>query len=783
MEDLVFISYSTADKPVADAICHKLEEQDIRCWIAPRDITTTDWAGSIMDGLRRSRVFVVVISHNSILSPEVTKEVTEATRTCQYLLPFKLDTDALSNRLRYHLGPCHWLDAVDPPLEKRIDELVQRIEHLSEEDAVYMNRDRMRLSDRMLYPRGLFVGRETEVTEIAQRLSEEHVLFLQGMGGLGKSEIAKGYAKAARERYENVIFADYATDLRDLVCELPIENLNRADGETQELWFRRKLEAFHLLSSERTLLIVDNFDVDEDPDLENLIACPAHFLFTTRNDHSDYSTLHVGPIRDFASVQKIFSSHYGRPVKAEEQSVVDQMRRVVGCRRITVELIAKQMKASFLKPEQMLERLRSTGVNTRLKEKVKREGVEEKRTSFDYIRQLFTLSGLSEAERHLLEVLCLVPRSGIPAPQLGQILELEDFDAVNSLVGKSWLSLDEDTDLLQLHPVICDVVKEELKPTLLSCQDYIRGLWLNMKMCWFFTKEERLQSYPLVLQILLDFPDPVPELWEELSGFTNIGWQCWDYQRSQFYTERYYQKALGFFGVADRRTARAAFYVASSYHNAGDDVSAEPWYRRAAESHEAAEDFGGELAQAYVRVGRCAKSRGDLEEAQRYYDKAAALYQELEERKIYPPGWSTPNGYLDFLDDLSRLELIKGNYELSIQYAQRCYDGLMQKFGEESTNSAYALLDLGECYSRLGEYDQAEDYLRRALEINLTHNGKDNLQTLQCREALGDNALRQGDREQARTIYAELYMDTEKSFGAENPQSLRIRAKWEELEA
>ncbi|MFP4660789.1 MAG: TIR domain-containing protein [Halanaerobiales bacterium] len=34
----VFISYSTRDKHVADAVCNALEYNKIRCWIAPRDI-------------------------------------------------------------------------------------------------------------------------------------------------------------------------------------------------------------------------------------------------------------------------------------------------------------------------------------------------------------------------------------------------------------------------------------------------------------------------------------------------------------------------------------------------------------------------------------------------------------------------------------------------------------------------------------------------------------------------------------------------------------------------
>jgi hypothetical protein len=34
----VFISYSSKDKPVADAVCAGPEGRGIRCWVAPRDI-------------------------------------------------------------------------------------------------------------------------------------------------------------------------------------------------------------------------------------------------------------------------------------------------------------------------------------------------------------------------------------------------------------------------------------------------------------------------------------------------------------------------------------------------------------------------------------------------------------------------------------------------------------------------------------------------------------------------------------------------------------------------
>jgi len=34
----VFISYSSKDKTVANAVCATVENRKVRCWIAPRDI-------------------------------------------------------------------------------------------------------------------------------------------------------------------------------------------------------------------------------------------------------------------------------------------------------------------------------------------------------------------------------------------------------------------------------------------------------------------------------------------------------------------------------------------------------------------------------------------------------------------------------------------------------------------------------------------------------------------------------------------------------------------------
>ena len=66
----VFVSYSSSDKTIADAVVATLERAQIRCWYAPRDIRPgKPYAEAIVDGIRDCRAVVVIVSSRSIDSP------------------------------------------------------------------------------------------------------------------------------------------------------------------------------------------------------------------------------------------------------------------------------------------------------------------------------------------------------------------------------------------------------------------------------------------------------------------------------------------------------------------------------------------------------------------------------------------------------------------------------------------------------------------------------------------------------------------------------------------
>jgi hypothetical protein len=127
----VFISYSNQNRTVALAMCSVLEGKGIRCWIAPRDVLSgADWAESIISAIESARVMVLVFSHHTNQSRHVLREVERAVNAGVAIVPFRLEDIAYSKSLSYFLATCHWLDAMSPPLQERINELCDTVSKL-----------------------------------------------------------------------------------------------------------------------------------------------------------------------------------------------------------------------------------------------------------------------------------------------------------------------------------------------------------------------------------------------------------------------------------------------------------------------------------------------------------------------------------------------------------------------------------------------------------------------------------------------------------------------------
>lgn len=122
----VFISHSSKDRAVGEAACAALERAGRKCWIAPRDIMPgEDYGEAIVDGIRASRIFLLIVSGESVASPQVRRETERAANAGIPIIPFRIADVLPSKSLEFFISSAHWLDAISRPMEPHYDYLVK----------------------------------------------------------------------------------------------------------------------------------------------------------------------------------------------------------------------------------------------------------------------------------------------------------------------------------------------------------------------------------------------------------------------------------------------------------------------------------------------------------------------------------------------------------------------------------------------------------------------------------------------------------------------------------
>lgn len=128
----VFISYSSKNSTTAQAICHELEDNGVRCWMAPHNIPVgSKYASVITQAIKECKAVVLVFSEQSAISPWVESEINIAFSNRKPIVPYKIDAATLENYDEFYLmlNNRHWIEAY-PDFKTRFAELVTVVSSL-----------------------------------------------------------------------------------------------------------------------------------------------------------------------------------------------------------------------------------------------------------------------------------------------------------------------------------------------------------------------------------------------------------------------------------------------------------------------------------------------------------------------------------------------------------------------------------------------------------------------------------------------------------------------------
>ena len=265
-----------------------------------------------------------------------------------------------------------------------------------------------------------FYGRKEDLEEIEKVFqSGEHILFLQGIGGIGKTELAKQYASSHQEEYETVIFAHCISDLRKLMIndeEMPIALVTRGEkelegDEEEEAYLERKLKVLKELENENVLIVIDDLNQKTDVNLSALLRMKYKLLITSRADWSTsgYPYMHIQPLHDMDDIKKIFYTYYGKEKTEQEDRLVTKLIEKVKGHTLTVEWLAKQMADGSVTLEEM---------DRKLEEGDLADAGETLEGFYAKIKDVFSVEALSDAEKDVLRVMALLPYTGISREDL-----------------------------------------------------------------------------------------------------------------------------------------------------------------------------------------------------------------------------------------------------------------------------------------------------------------------------------------------------------------------------
>ena len=323
-----------------------------------------------------------------------------------------------------------------------------------------------------------FIGRDKELEELYTMLEENRHVFLCGIAGIGKSELAKAYAKRYIKQYTNILYVEYTGNLHQDITDMDF--IDDLPESTEQERFQRHNRFLRSLKSD-TLLIIDNFNVTatQDSFLSVVLKYRCQILFTTRSKLDEYCTLPLKEIEDMNALFQLASVFYSEA--DTYRATVEKIIETVHSHTFAVELAAKLLENGISTPDQLLTRLQVEKASFHNEDKIKiiKDGQSSKATYYSHIHTLFSLYTLSLEQQDIMCNMCFLPSTGISARIFAKWLELPTLNEINDLIETGFVQTTK-RRTISLHPMIQEITLSETNPSATRCHILLDSL---QKIC------------------------------------------------------------------------------------------------------------------------------------------------------------------------------------------------------------------------------------------------------------------------------------------------------------
>ncbi|KAI0895108.1 hypothetical protein F4806DRAFT_469907 [Annulohypoxylon nitens] len=700
-----------------------------------------------------------------LLPPSIANRISSILNKKTKLLLVTEDSACLDGPERQGLNEAHsTMNKFNGPQSASYKLVVNAIKQLAENSSSVIKR-RSVIQDRhfiVSFGRNTnFVGREPILQQLLEQIppganrDDCQRTALEGLGGVGKTQVALEAAYQVRDQYPDcsvfwvpaVDAARFENAYRDIGRHLEVKGIedNQADVKTLVK------AALSRESAGEWLLIVDNAD-----DLELLFGNVAlldylpfsrkgSILFTTRNHGTtvrldipqEYSTtitemnddeakelLRIGlkesQMRDAESTRCLLDFLANLPLAIKQASAY-----MASNTNVTTSQYLDFCQSSHTDMIDLLSR--NFEDRYRYKHLAKRQNpiATTWLISFQHISQHNPPAAV------YLKSMSLLAEKDIPLSLLPKASKLQIAEAIGTLKSYAFIVKRSDHDSFDMHRLVRLAMRNWLQTN---------GEWheraTNVLQC---VKEE----YPWpkhenrsIWTKYLPHAQAVLEL-EEISGDKEA-------------------------------TAYLLLNAAESYYKLGKYNEAERLYLQTLDLRKQVS------GKEHPSILNSMNNLGNVFYDQGKYEEAKQIYLQTLDLRKQALGKEHPHT-LDSIHSLGSVFYEQGKYEEAEQIHRQTLDLRKQALGKEHPHTLYSMSSLGNVFYEQGKYEEAEHIHRQTLDLRKQILGKEHPDTLNSMNNVGNIVYNQGKYEEAGQIYKRTLDLKERVLGKEHPSTLRTK--------
>lgn len=619
-----------------------------------------------------------------------------------------------------------------------------------------------------------FSGREEQLRAIAEAFRKSRTVVVKqtisGLGGVGKTQLAREFAYRYGSNYETgiweinadsaaAVYAEFVEFSRIFQIDLPADFTENDLRQAVGTWMRE---------NDRWLIIFDNLDNEDviSSYIPNNGVC-GHILVTTRNltldlgGHIDLSVFDLGEALCFLDNRLAECVHLEKDADAFKKDLCLRL----GCLPLALEQAAAYIKVTRTNFSRYLKMLNESGLEAfdigadryNMPEHYTKSVTTTWEISFNTIalegaKQLFYLCAYLAPDRIPVK-LFTEKREILPEPVRSNLSAILETNRIVTELRKYSLT-GGTSEYIHIHRLVQEVVRNKLKSDKQWARYDLQLLYESFAFEYgdmasheaFLMYIPHVEAFATVGKTLLTEAEDQ----ELLALLFGTGGRGYDYLGEYKKAVQWNQKALNIrknlLGENHYMTAVSYNNLASAYQAAGEYVKAKQLFQSALTifQKELGPDHGA-VASAYSNLGGLCDCQGEYDKALEYYQKALDIRLEIF--------GENHNETADIYNNIAFVYNRLARFQEALETHEKVLKIRKATLGEQHLLTATSYGNIAYTYAGMGDFPKALELQHKVLEIRVAVLGADHPDTLAAYMNLASTHMATAEYEQALEIY------------------------------